>query len=112
MRRTKRIWLYIAFAVLGIFAVIFFSLGLHRQPQYIQNFEEKEYGREQSFVEPDSVVDGLAIYSVGNGEPVLLFPYPHGHTADHCMGYPAKRWPRRPGSTQKTAEPHGTCILL
>lgn len=75
-------WIYIALAVLGIFSMLFFTLGLHRRPQYIQNFEEEEYGREHPFVEPVSVVDGLAVYTVGSGEPVLLFPYPHGHTTE------------------------------
>lgn len=82
MMRTKKMWIYIALAAFGIFSVLFFSLGLHRKPQYIQNFEAEEYGREASFVEPVSVVDGLAVYTAGGGEPVLLFPYPHGHTTE------------------------------
>ena len=41
MMRTKKMWIYTALAVLGIFSVLFFSLGLHRKPQYIQNFEEE-----------------------------------------------------------------------
>lgn len=80
--RMKKMWIYIGLAVLGIFSVLFFSLGLHRKPQYIQNFEAEEYGREYPFVEPVSVVDGLAVYTIGGGEPVLLFPYPHGHTTE------------------------------
>ena len=75
-------WVYIVLAILGIFAVLFFGLGLHRKPRYIRNFEEEEYGGQDPFVEPVSVTDGLAIYSVGSGEPVLLFPYPHGHTTE------------------------------
>lgn len=75
-------WIYAALAVLGILFVLFFNLGLHRKPHYIQNFEEEEYGREHPFVEPVSVVDGLAVYTAGSGEPVLLFPYPHGHTTE------------------------------
>jgi proline iminopeptidase len=67
-------------ALVGILLALFFGLGLHRRPQYIQNFEEDEYGREDRFVEPVSVVDGLAVYTVEDGEPVLLLPYPHGHT--------------------------------
>jgi proline iminopeptidase len=82
MIRTKKMWIYTALAVLGIFSVLFFSLGLHRRPQYVHNFEEEEYGREHRFAEPVSVVDGLAIYTVGSGEPALLFPYPHGHTTE------------------------------
>jgi pimeloyl-ACP methyl ester carboxylesterase len=82
MTRAKKMWIYAAVAVLGIFLVLFFSLGLHRKPQHIQNFEVEEYGREHAFVEPVSVLDGLAVYAVGSGEPVLLFPYPHGHTTE------------------------------
>jgi proline iminopeptidase len=72
--------IYIALVVLAILAVLIFGLGLYRKPRYIQNFEEEEYGREHTFIEPASVVDGLAVYTVGSGEPVLLFAYPHGHT--------------------------------
>lgn len=75
-------WFYAALAVLGIICVVFFGLGLYRKPKYIQNFEEAEYGKLNPFVKPDSVVDGLAVYSTGSGEPVLLFPYPHGHTTE------------------------------
>jgi proline iminopeptidase len=82
MKRAKKMLIYVALAVLGILIVLFFSLGLHRKPQFIQNFEAEEYGREQPFVEPVSVVDGLAVYAVGSGAPVLLFPYPHGHTTE------------------------------
>ncbi|MCG8353581.1 MAG: alpha/beta hydrolase [Chloroflexales bacterium] len=73
-------WIYPTLAVFGVCAALCFMLGLHRKPRYIRNFEAEEYGREHPFVEPASVVDGLAVYSVGSGEPVLLFPYPHGHT--------------------------------
>jgi proline iminopeptidase len=62
--------------------VLFFGLGLHHKPRYIRNFEEKEYGQEHPFMEPVSVADGLAVYTAGDGEPVLLFPYPHGHTTE------------------------------
>ncbi len=78
--RARKMWIYLLGAVLAILAVLFFSLGLHRKPRYIRNFEEEEYGREKPFVEPVSVAGGLAIYSAGSGEPLLLFPYPHGHT--------------------------------
>jgi proline iminopeptidase len=82
MKRAKKMLIYIALSVLGILTVLFFSLGLHRRPQYIHNFEEEEYGQEHPFVEPVSVADGLAVYAAGKGEPVLLFPYPHGHTIE------------------------------
>ena len=75
-------WIYPALAVLGVFLALFFGLALYRKPQYIQNFEEAEYGREHHFIEPSAIVGGLAVYSVGSGEPVLLLPYPHGHTVE------------------------------
>jgi pimeloyl-ACP methyl ester carboxylesterase len=76
----NRMWIYPVLAVLTLLSVLFFSLGLHRKPRYMRNFEEEEYGGGHPFVEPVSVDDGLAIYTAGSGEPVLLFPYPHGHT--------------------------------
>lgn len=82
MTRTNKMWIYIVLGFLGIVSVLFLGLGLHRRPHYIQNFEEEEYGGELPFVEPLSIDDGLAVYSVGHGEPLLLFPYPHGHTAE------------------------------
>jgi proline iminopeptidase len=82
MTRTKTMAICLALAVLGILSLVFFGLGLHRKPQYIHNFEEEEYGSANPFVAPVSVVDGLAVYSVGSGEPVLLLPYPHGHTTE------------------------------
>lgn len=57
-------------------AAIFFGLGRHRKVNFIHNYEEAEYG---PFIPAHSIKDGLAIYSIGNGEPLLLFPYPHGH---------------------------------
>ncbi len=79
MTRKKMIMI-VALLLLGVIAVFFFGLNLHHKPRYIQNFEEEEYGSAISFVEPKSVSDSLAAYSIGEGEPVLLFPYPHGHT--------------------------------
>jgi proline iminopeptidase len=80
MKRAKKMLIYMMLAVLGVLIVLFFGLGLHRKPRWAQNFEAEEYGGRDPFVEPASVVDGLAVYSVGSGERVLLFPYPHGHT--------------------------------
>jgi len=84
---------------------------------FIRNFEEEEYGREQPFVEPESVVDGLAVYEVGDGQPVLLFPYPHGHTTEPMAQGPlaeiVTRTRRRavsfdvPGAYRSTREPTG-----
>jgi pimeloyl-ACP methyl ester carboxylesterase len=84
--RRKKMWIYptavVLAVVLALFLFVFFSLGLYRIPNWIHNFEEEEYGRERRFIEPGTVIDGLAVYRVGSGEPVLLFPYPHGHTTE------------------------------
>jgi proline iminopeptidase len=76
---VKRKWRYVTLGGLGLFSAVFFGLGLHRKPLHLRNFEEEEYGSAHHFVEPHSVSEGLAIYSLGIGEPVLLFPYPHAH---------------------------------
>ncbi len=31
-------------------------------------------------MEPIDIKNGLAIYEIGTGDPILLFPYPHGYT--------------------------------
>lgn len=89
MRRAT--WTVVGLGALGLFSALFFELGLHRRPRYIRNFEEEEYGREHPFPEPHSVVDGLAVYTAGRGEPVLLFPYPHGHTKEPMVRGPLAR---------------------
>ena len=81
-------WICAVLVTIAVFLAIFLGLGLYRKPQYLQNYEEEEYGRQHPFVEPVSVVDGLAIYAVGHGEPVLLFPYPHGHTTEPMAQHP------------------------
>jgi hypothetical protein len=75
-------WIRSKVIVLAVVLLLFFGLGLHQSPDWIQNFEEQEYGAASPFVEPIGVVDGLAVYREGIGEPVLLFPYPHGHTTE------------------------------
>jgi pimeloyl-ACP methyl ester carboxylesterase len=117
MKRAKKMLIYTALAVLGILTVLFFGLGLHRKPHYIRHFEEEEYGRDNPFVEPASVVDGLAVYTAGRGEPVLLFPYPHGHTTEPMAQGPMARILTEmdrtvvtfdvPGAYRSTREPVG-----
>lgn len=71
-----------------LLASAFLGLGLHRRSQTMRNFEKDEYGWEDPFLEPHSVEDGLAVYSIGQGEPVLLFPYPHAHTTTPMVQEP------------------------
>lgn len=81
MRTTKK-WLWLGLPFLGVILTLFFSLELYQKPHFIQNFEEEEYEIKRTILEPVSVVDGLAVYATGSGLPVLLFPYPHGHTTE------------------------------
>jgi len=90
-KNKKGIWIIILFAFLGIVITLFFSLGFHHKSNFIQNFEEEEYGSIHPFAEPTSVVGGLAVYMIGNGPPVLLFPYPHGHTTESMADSPLAR---------------------
>lgn len=61
---------------------VFWQLGFFQKPNFISNFEEEEYGQEHPFIQPTVVIDGLAIYREGDGDPVLLLPYPHAHTVE------------------------------
>jgi proline iminopeptidase len=62
-------------AILALF--ICYDLGFISKANYIHNYEIDEYPEVLASIKPESVKDGLAIYSVGNGNPVILFPYPH-----------------------------------
>lgn len=64
--------------VLGIAVlIVLFKVAVGRKLPFIQNYEIQEYATDQPFLEPHSILDGLAVYSRGEGEVVLLFPYPH-----------------------------------
>ena len=105
---TKKRWfLILLLLTLGTLAMLFFVLGLHRKPNYIQNFEEEEYGRERPFLQPVIVEDGLAVYAIGSGEPVLLFPYPHGHTIEPMAQGPLAEILARQGRTVVTFDVPG-----
>jgi hypothetical protein len=75
-------WLYIVLFILSIYSVIFFALGFHHRPQYIQNYEKEEYGRGHPYTKPFSINHWLAVYRAGDDEPLLLFPFPHSHTIE------------------------------
>jgi len=59
-----------------------FLLGFNRRENYISHFEAEAFGGSDDWSAPVVVINGLAVYSRGpaNGEPLLLFPYPHAHT--------------------------------
>lgn len=80
MKTLTFLLLTLGLLILGFFLAIKANL-IQRLPP-IQNFEEQEFSEAGGFIEPFSIVDGLAVYTVGTGEPVLLFPYPHAHTKE------------------------------
>lgn len=118
VRRRRRFLLVALGLLLLLFAIIFFTLAWYRPPTFIRHFEAEAYGRETPFVEPESVRDGLAVYAVGEGRPVLLFPYPHGHTTEPMAQSPIARLLVEagrtvitfdvPGAYRSTREPDGT----
>lgn len=69
--KLTRVYAVVGLAMLVSIGV--FSLGFHRRPCYIRNFEEEEYGREHPFVKPVSTDNGLAVYAVGT---VVTFDVP------------------------------------
>jgi proline iminopeptidase len=115
--RKKWIWFFLLSSVFSIALILFFCLGFHQKPNYIHNFEVEEYGTNYSFLEPTSIVDGLAVYEIGQGPPVLLFPYPHGHTTEPMAQSPIARILKDmghtviafdvPGAYQSTRTPTG-----
>lgn len=80
------------------------GLGLPSSPRFTRNDGVDEYG---PFMEPAHVVDGLATYDLGDGEPVLLIPYPHGHTAEPMSEGPLARILVRMGRRVITFDPPG-----
>ena len=54
--------------------------GLWGKSQFISNFEPGEYDPGHKFVQPTRMINGLAVYEVGQGKPILVFPYPHAGT--------------------------------
>jgi len=83
----------------------------------LQNYEAEEFLDGTTYLEPASIEDGLAVYAVGSGEPVLLLPYPHAHTvepmaqgpiADALVGMDRMVITFDvPGAYQSTREPEG-----
>ena len=115
--RARSSWITIFLGILGTLVALFFALGLHSRPRYIQNFEEEEYGRDRPFLAPNSVVDGLAVYAISSGLPLLLFPYPHSHTIEPMAQTPLAEMLSRmgrsvitfdvPGAYRSTRQPVG-----
>ncbi|MCB0207465.1 MAG: alpha/beta fold hydrolase, partial [Anaerolineae bacterium] len=59
---------------------------------------------------PELVIhDGLAIYRLGDGEPLLLFPYPHGSTFRSMAENPLARLLAGLGRHVITCDPPSAC---
>ncbi len=96
--------------------IIVFALGFYRPRRFISNFEAAAYGGDR-FIEPLTIRHGLAVYSAGNGPPILVFPYPHADTVEPMAQGPLARlltgMGRRvisfdaPGAYRSTRSPHG-----
>lgn len=82
LRNMDRSWKAVGLCLIILLIVSMDFLRWHVKPRYVRNFEMEVYGAGNKYLEPVSVVDGLAVYQVGSGEPVLLLPYPHGHTVE------------------------------
>lgn len=115
---TRNVISLVFVMVISIVLVVLGLLGYFRRPSFISNFEEEEYGQEHPFIQPTAVVDGLAIYREGEGEPVLLFPYPHAHTVEPMaqgklaeflldLGFSVVTFDV-PGAYRSTRRPNGT----
>jgi len=77
MKRPGIVLFLAALLLLIAFAARWFDAGT-----YMRNFEMDAYDPHQTFIEPTVITRGLAVYIVGEGEPILLFPYPHAGTSE------------------------------
>jgi len=67
---------------LGLLFLAGYMFGFIGKGEYISNYEKAKYDRENAYIEPTLILDDLAVYIVGEGEPILLFPYPHAGTTE------------------------------
>jgi len=73
-------WLSLLLALAGLLLLTSYATGLIGTGNYVNNYEASEYANKEPFIEPTVIIDGLAVYMVGNGDPVLILPYPHAGT--------------------------------
>ena len=73
-------WFVICFSFAGVIIFLSFLTGLVGSGKYVSNFENEEYDIENTFIKPTVSTDDLAVYIVGEGMPILVFPYPHAGT--------------------------------
>lgn len=73
-------WFLICPSFVGLIILIGFLSGLVGHGKYVSNFENDEYDTENTFIEPTLITNNLAVYIIGDGEPILVLPYPHAGT--------------------------------
>jgi len=72
----------IALSIFGVFVLLCYSFGLFGTGKYVSNYELAEYDPHGLFFAPSVQLNDLAVYIVGEGEPILVFPYPHAGTIE------------------------------
>ena len=73
-------WILISLSFVGLIMLLSYAAGFIGTGSYASNYEYDEYDSENAFPEPTIITDDLAVYIVGEGEPILIIPYPHAGT--------------------------------
>jgi len=73
-------WFAITLPIIGLIIFLGYAIGFLGTGNYVSNYEYDEYDSESTFLKPTLITDSLAVYIVGEGEPILVFPYPHAGT--------------------------------
>jgi proline iminopeptidase len=102
--------------ILAAFAALILAWFSQGSASYSDNIEMLHYFHGASYMEPAQISSGLAIYRLGEGEPILLFPYPHAGTtssmAENQLAEILQEMGRTvitfdpPGAYYSTREPH------
>lgn len=101
------VYVLIITGLLGLGVFMAKAFGFYPIHPYLQNFEEEEFAEPSGFIHPHLIEDGLAIYKVGSGEPVLLLPYPHAHTKEPMAQGPIAAYLTEMGRSVITFDPPG-----
>lgn len=73
-------WFVVSLSFVSVVMLLSYAAGLLGTGNYAINYEYDEFDTGNTFLEPTLITDDLAIYIVGEGEPILVFPYPHAGT--------------------------------
>ena len=75
-------WLQLALSIIGPLVLLSYSFGLIGTGKYFANYELAEYDPYGLYITPAVMKNNLAVYIVGEGEPILVIPYPHAGTKE------------------------------